>query len=48
MSKMVRIFSTLNVSNGKVECVEKKREKYGGFRVGVSVDEDQSDKRQIL
>jgi hypothetical protein len=44
MSKMVRIFCTLNVSNGKLECVDKKRAKYGRFGVGVSVDEDHSDK----
>jgi len=41
---MVRSFCTLNVSNGKLECVEKKRVETGRFRLGVSVDEDQSDK----
>jgi hypothetical protein len=44
MSKMVISFCTLNVSNGKLECVEKKRAEAGRFRVGVSIDEDQSDK----
>ena len=43
-SEMVKSFCTLNVSNGKLECVEKKRVEDGRFRLGVSVDEDQSDK----
>jgi hypothetical protein len=41
---MVRRFCTLNVSNGKLECVEKKRAEAERFKVGVSADEDQSDK----
>ena len=43
-SKMVRSFCTLNVSNGKLECLEKKRAEAERFKVGVSADEDQSDK----
>jgi hypothetical protein len=41
---MVRSFCTLNVSNGKLECVDKKRVEAGRFRVGVSADEDESEK----
>jgi hypothetical protein len=40
-------FCTLNVSNGKLKCVEKKREETERFRVGVSADEDQSDKELL-
>jgi hypothetical protein len=41
---MVRSFCTLNVSNGKLECVDKKRAEARRFRVGVSDDEDESEK----
>ena len=41
---MARSFCTLNVSDGKLECVEKKRAEAGRFKVGVSADEDQSNK----
>jgi hypothetical protein len=41
---MARRFCTLNVSNGKLECVDKKRVEDERFKVGVSADEDQSDK----